>query len=789
MVVPNSMLVRNPFLVLGQRTGRPRLWRRWVCFNVDFRFTPGEVIHAVTEAVRAAPIELVAADPAPNCVLMDLHESYGRYAVRYWLMDLAVDDPTDSAVRTRIYFALRRAAIPLSIPAHAIFMTEESRERKVEKSEEEMERRSTALAHVDLFDHLSDGERQRLGASLRYAPFSKGEVMTRQGAEAHWLYMITDGEASVQVSVGDEMQKEVARLRAGNFFGEMSLMTGASRSATVVAATDVECYRLDKAAFQEIIREHPELAEKVAEILARRRVQLEAARENLDAEALRRRLALAEHDLLGRMRHFFGLAPPHGGRHIRDMSSPLEEDAMLQYTRPMPRVAEDARENALDEGRALRQAVPRRQHATWSSSMRRVDPLEALLATNRHRLPRLLPLRFGRMSQSPFTYLRGAAASMAADVARTPLTGLQVQACGDCHLGNFGAFASPERRVLFDINDFDETYPAGWEYDVKRLAVSFVLLARTHGYGKATAKEVTRTVLRSYRSHLHALAGLSPLDRWYALIDSEILIRTAPDEATRRRRIKFERRARARTGESLVGGLVERKDGGVQFRSQPPVITRLERGSKLEVSFRTALERYPSSMAEDRRFLLSRYRLIDIAFKVVGVGSVGTRCAVALYEAEAGNHLVLQVKEACPSVLAPYAGKSAFEHEGQRVVVGQRLMQCASDIFLGWASDDDGHDYYVRQLRDMKTSVPVEALRDQVLFNFAEMCGWALARAHAKAGDALRLAGYVGTSERLDDAVTSFANEYANQCERDYEVFMRAIRAGKIATETEPRTS
>ena len=310
VVVPNSILVRNQFLVLGQRAGHPLSWRRWVYFNVDFRFTPGDVTHAVTEAVRAAPIEHVAAEPAPQCILMDLHESYGRYAVRYWLTDLALDDTTDSAVRTRTYFALKRAAIPLSIPAHAIFVTQESRERKIEKSEEEKERRAAALAHVDLFDHLSAGDRQRLAASLRYAPFSKGEIMTRQGAEAHWLYMIIDGEASVHVSVGDEIQAEVARLRAGNFFGERALMTGAPRSATVVAATNVECYRLDKAAFHEIVQEHPELAEKVAEILAHRRVRLEAARENLDAEALSRRLALAKHDLLGRMRTFFGLTGP-----------------------------------------------------------------------------------------------------------------------------------------------------------------------------------------------------------------------------------------------------------------------------------------------------------------------------------------------------------------------------------------------------------------------------------------------------------------------------------------------
>ena len=273
---------------------------------------------------------------------------------------------------------------------------------------------------------------------------------------------------------------------------------------------------------------------------------------------------------------------------------------------------------------------------------------------------------------------------------------------------------------------------------------------------------------------------MSPLETWYALIDSEILIRTAPDEATRRRRQRFEAKARARTGDSLVGTLVEQAKGSVRFLEQPPVITHLQPGSALDRSFRTALERYPLSVADDRRALLSRYRLADVAFKVVGVGSVGTRCAVAVYTSDAGQLLVLQVKEACASVLQPFSAASPFAHQGQRVVVGQRLMQCASDIFLGWASDDDGHEYYVRQFRDMKTSVPLESLRGPVLHNFADMCGWALARAHSKAGDAARLSGYVGRSPRLDEAVAAFASDYADQCERDYELFRRAIRAGKV---------
>jgi len=445
-----------------------------------------------------------------------------------------------------------------------------------------------------------------------------------------------------------------------------------------------------------------------------------------------------------------------------------------------------ARNRAYREGRALRKAMPRAGHAAWKSSMRGGDPLDMLRATARNRLPDLLPLRYGRMSRSAFTYMRGSAAMMAADVAAGPVTGIPVQACGDCHLGNFGAFASPERRVLFDITDFDETLPASWEYDLKRLAVSFVLLCRDRGSDAASSGEVTLSLLGAYRRHVAAYAAMAPLDTWYAIIDSEILIRTAPDEATRRRRIAFENRARRRTADSLLGKLLVERDGQLRFREQPPTIAHLPRNGKLEKSFRTVLERYPATLPQDRRYLLSRYRLADLAFKIVGVGSVGTRCAVALYLSDGGDRLVLQVKEACPSVLAPYAGGGPHAHQGERVVVGQRLMQCASDIFLGWADDDTGHQYYVRQLRDMKTSVAYEQLKGQVLFNFAGMCGWALARAHAKSGDAARLSGYLGRSDRLDRAISVFAESYADQCERDFALFRRAIRAGRIPVEIEP---
>ena len=435
---------------------------------------------------------------------------------------------------------------------------------------------------------------------------------------------------------------------------------------------------------------------------------------------------------------------------------------------------------AIAEGRALRRKVPRSSLAKWKAPRSRPDPVATVMESSRNRLPELVPLRYQRMSASPFAFLRGSAGVMARDIASGPITGLRVQACGDCHLGNFGAFASPERRLLFDLTDFDETLPAPWEFDVKRLAVSFALVAREKGYTDAQAHEVTAHVVRSYREHLLEYAGMAPLDVWYAIIDSEILIKTAPDRATRERRIAFEKKTRQRTGESLIGKLIVNDGGKWRFVEKRPVIARFRAGSKLARAFRTALERYPRTLSEDRRVLLSRYRLVDMAFKVVGVGSVGTRCAVALYMSDGGDRLVLQVKEAVRSVLGPYAGKSAFLHEGQRVVAGQRLMQCASDIFLGWAEDDAGHQFYVRQLRDMKGSVPIEELQGPVLVNFGGMCGWALARAHAKGGGDARLAGYFGRSDRLDVAIADFALKYADQCEKDYEAFRRAIKSGRI---------
>jgi small-conductance mechanosensitive channel/CRP-like cAMP-binding protein len=307
IVIPNSTLMKSQVTVLGRRAGQPRQHRQWVYFNVDFRFSPTEVIDTVEAALRAEPIAAVAPSPQPNCVLMDFKESYCSYAVRYWLADLAVDDPTNSVVRTRIYTALGRANIPLSIPAHSLFLTEEDESRAARKHDEEIKTRAAALKRVELFHSLTDDERRALATRLRIAPFVRGEAMTRQGAQAHWLYLITRGDAEVRVSVEGKLSETIATLHAGDFFGEMGMMTGEPRSATVVALSDVECYRVDKDAFNDILRSRPEIAEDISEVLARRRAELDSAREDLNEEAKRARMRHHQGDFLRRIRDFFAL--------------------------------------------------------------------------------------------------------------------------------------------------------------------------------------------------------------------------------------------------------------------------------------------------------------------------------------------------------------------------------------------------------------------------------------------------------------------------------------------------
>ena len=307
VVIPNSALMKSHVIVLGRHAGQPRQHRQWAYFNVDFRHSPTEVIDAVETALRAEPIAAVAARPAPNCVLMDFKESYCSYAVRYWLTDLALDDPTNSIVRTRIYFALRRANIPLSIPAQSLFVTEEDQSRTQRKETEEIAKRAAALRNVELFHSLTDEERRALAVRLRTAPFVRGEAMTMQGAEAHWLYLITRGDAEVRVSIDGNLSERIAILHAGDFFGEMGMMTGEPRSATVIALSDVECYRVDREAFRDILRSRPEIAEDISEVLARRRAELEAAREDLNEEAKRARINHHQGDLLRRIKDFFAL--------------------------------------------------------------------------------------------------------------------------------------------------------------------------------------------------------------------------------------------------------------------------------------------------------------------------------------------------------------------------------------------------------------------------------------------------------------------------------------------------
>jgi uncharacterized protein (DUF2252 family) len=368
---------------------------------------------------------------------------------------------------------------------------------------------------------------------------------------------------------------------------------------------------------------------------------------------------------------------------------------------------------------------------------------------------------------------------MAADLATTPSTGLRVQACGDCHLSNFGLFATPERNLVFDINDFDETLPAPWEWDVKRLAASFAVAARGNGHSDKKARAAAVACVRAYREHLRSASKKSPLDVWYQKLDAQTLIDMAPDAGAKKRRQDIARTARARIGESLFPKIAAETGGRHHLVDQPPLLFHMH-GKEEEAIFREAMNAYRASMLDSVRVLFDRYRLEDWAAKVVGIGSVGTRCLVGLFFSAEGHPLLLQFKEARTSVLAPYAGKSVYENQGQRVVMGQRLMQSASDIFLGWARGRRGRDYFGRQLRDMKFSFPVEDMSGTILSRYAGVCGWALARAHARSGDAATISGYLGKSEAFDQAMGDFALRYADQTARDHAALVAAVKGGRI---------
>jgi uncharacterized protein (DUF2252 family) len=437
-------------------------------------------------------------------------------------------------------------------------------------------------------------------------------------------------------------------------------------------------------------------------------------------------------------------------------------------------------------GKALRESLPLASHGQWQAQPGR-DPLSILQASDAERVPALVPIRYGRMLPSPFTFYRGAAAVMAADLAQTPKTGLIVQACGDCHLNNFGGFETTEGQLIFDINDFDETLPAPWEWDVKRLATSFVLAIRDSRFGKQVERDAALACVRSYREAIRAFSALDPLTLWYTRFGVTELVKLAPTKRDRMRsELLIEKATQASGSAQEYPKLAATVNGMVHIRDAPPLIFHPEEEKQEDFLTLTAavLREYHTTLEDDRRVLLEKYGYLDAAIKVVGVGSVGTQCWVALMMTADQDPLFLQFKQAIASVLEPYAGKSEYANHGERVVAGQRLMQAASDIFLGWTSSSDA-DFYVRQLRDAKISPAVDTFDAPMFEVFARCCGWTLARAHAKTGDSSAIRGYLGKSDKFDEAVADFAKLYADQTERDHDALKAAVEAGRIKAEKE----
>jgi uncharacterized protein (DUF2252 family) len=439
-------------------------------------------------------------------------------------------------------------------------------------------------------------------------------------------------------------------------------------------------------------------------------------------------------------------------------------------------------------GKALRDATPRAAHGGWKPHEDRRDPIELLHESNDDRIPALIPIRFGRMAQSPFAFYRGSAAIMSADLASTPISGVRVQACGDAHLMNFGGFATPERNIFFDINDFDETLPAPWEWDVKRLATSIVIAAGHINLPDSEAARAATASVCSYREKMADYASMRALDVWYDRIDLDSVLKVMPSgQEVERVRQRVEQARRKSLPESLFPKLVEHYGSAPKIKDEPPLIFHPseQQAPGIKSGYAEALEGYRKSLPEHVRTLFDRFHLFDLAIKVVGVGSVGTFCALGLFMAADDDPIFLQVKEARKSVLEPYAGKSLHKNQGERVVAGQRLMQSASDIFLGWTRGQNGRDYYFRQLRDAKISPILEDWDQAMLREYGKLCAWALARAHARSGDPARIAGYLGSNTTFDDAACEFAVEYSDQNLRDYRAFLKAMREGRIEVASE----
>lgn len=443
-------------------------------------------------------------------------------------------------------------------------------------------------------------------------------------------------------------------------------------------------------------------------------------------------------------------------------------------------------------GRAARADAPRSAHAAWEPPADRADPVDLLEEQSRGRVPELVPLRYGRMLVSPFTFYRGAAAIMASDLAATPRSGLRAQLCGDAHLSNFGGFGSPDRDLVFDINDFDETLPGPWEWDVKRLAASFSVAGRALGLAAEERRVIASHTVRSYRAAMRTFAAQTNLEVWYARLDVAEMARRWSADLKESGRKRFKRTvAKARTKDSMraLSKLTQVVDGEPRIVSDPPIVVPIEDLSRGDAEWAqevvgTAYQGYHESLDRDRRHLLDGYRPVHWARKVVGVGSVGTRAwIVLLLGRDDQDPLFLQFKEADRSVLAPYAGRSVFGNAGRRVVEGQRLLQAAGDIFLGWTRvtvDGRTLDFYGRQLWDWKASADVEAMTASGLEAYGQACGWTLARAHARSGDRIAIAHYLGSGTNFDEAIAAFSERYADQNERDHEAFTRAVEAGRL---------
>ena len=440
-------------------------------------------------------------------------------------------------------------------------------------------------------------------------------------------------------------------------------------------------------------------------------------------------------------------------------------------------------EDRMAAGKALRERVPRTSHAAYEPAPDRADPVDLLESQSKDRVQELVPVRYGRMATSPFAFYRGSAIVMADDLAHTPASGIDVQACGDAHLSNFGIFATPERNIVFDLNDFDETLPGPWEWDVKRLAASFVIAGRHREFDPSTIRLATTGVVRSYGLRLREFAAMRNLDVWYSRIDVTTLLQAVQGQA-RARVDKAVEKARLRDHLQAQAKLTEVVDGVRRIKNNPPLLVRADTFDH-DFIVKT-FEDYARTLQKDRQSLLARYRFVDVAMKVVGVGSVGTRCfAILLQGRDDGDPFFLQVKEANKSVLERHQRKSHFPNHAQRVVEGQRLTQAASDIFLGWirGRGEEHRDFYWRQLLDVKGSADLETIAAPGLILYGELCGAALARAHARSGDAAMITGYIGTGAAFANAVADFAEAYADQAVRDHAALVEAIRTKRVPVE------